>query len=195
MAQTPQRDHLDRAIASGGCAAVVMERCIWTCSSLYRGGNGIQVLGVRYWLVKTEPEKYGWQDLVGEGQACWDGVRNVEARNNLRAMALGDRVLVYHSGKPREVVGLAEVVRTAYRDPSSNRAIWSAVDLSALTALPNPVSLSQVKADPGFANCPLVQRARLSVMSLTEEHYQRLLALGGATKLAPPQSEADELDS
>lgn len=132
---------------------------------------------VNHWLVKTEPETYSWQDLQREPQACWDGVRNVSARNNLRQMLLEDRVLVYHSGKTREVVGVARVVRPAYRDPSSTRAIWSAVDLAAETALPHPVSLTDIKGDSVFADCQLVRRPRLSVMPISREHFQRIISM------------------
>ncbi len=134
---------------------------------------------MNYWLVKTEPETYGFEDLVRDGRGCWDGVRNVEARDNLRRMAVDDAVLVYHSGKTREIVGIAKVVRSAYRDPSSNRAIWSAVDLEPVAPLPRAVTLAQVKAEPEFEQCALVRRSRLSVMPISEAHFQRMLEMGG----------------
>lgn len=132
---------------------------------------------VRSWLVKTEPETYSWDDLVRDGVGCWDGVRNVEARNNLRSMVGGDPVFVYHSGKERAIVGVARVVRTAYRDPSSTRAIWSAVDLRAVVRLALPVSLATVKDDPRLASCALAKRARLSVMPVEPDHYAQILEL------------------
>lgn len=133
---------------------------------------------MRYWLVKTEPEVYGWEQLVAEGVGRWDGVRNVQARNNLRQMAVDDPVLLYHSGRERQIVGVGRCVRTAYRDPTSSRAIWSAVDLSPVKPLQRPISLAEVKSDPAFASCPLCLRPRLSVMELEPQHFERLLLLG-----------------
>lgn len=127
------------------------------------------------WLVKTEPEEFSWATLQARGPSCWDGVRNVEARNHLRRMQLGDRVLIYHTGKERAIVGIARVVRTAYRDPSSERAIWSAVDVEAVEALPHPVSLATLKADHRFSACPLVRRPRLSVMPITEAEWAAIM--------------------
>ena len=132
------------------------------------------------WLVKTEPEEFSWDDLVARPGSRWDGVRNVEARNNLRKMALGDRVLVYHTGKQRQIVGIAEVVTTAYRDPTSTRGIWSAVDVTALQPLPTPVTLATLKADASFDDCLLTRRPRLSVMPIEEKHFKAILKLGGA---------------
>jgi predicted RNA-binding protein with PUA-like domain len=130
-----------------------------------------------YWLTKTEPETFSWDDLVAKGTACWDGVRNVEARNHLRAMAEGDTVFIYHTGETREIVGVAKLVRTAYRDPTSSQAIWSAVDVSAVRPLPRPVKLATLKAEPLFASSPLARRPRLSVVPLTDEQAARILAL------------------
>jgi predicted RNA-binding protein with PUA-like domain len=133
----------------------------------------------KYWLTKTEPETFSWGDLVAKGTACWDGVRNVEARNHLRAMIEGDRVFIYHTGKSPEIVGLASVARTAYRDPTTPLAIWSAVDVSALRPLNQAVTLAAIKADPVFEACPLVRRPRLSVVPLTDEQAARIFALAG----------------
>lgn len=141
---------------------------------------------VRSWLVKTEPETYSWDDLVKDGVGCWDGVRNVEARNNLRSMVEGDPVLIYHSGKERAIVGVAHVVRTAYRDPSSTRAIWSAVDLQAVIRFVLPVTLATVKDDPYLSSCALAKRARLSVMPLEPDHYAHILALAKTSVPGPP---------
>ena len=129
------------------------------------------------WLVKSEPDEYGWDDLVRDGVGCWDGVRNVEARNNLRTMAVGELVLFYHSGKPRAIVGIAEVVRSAYPDPSTNRPLWSAVDLKPVRALKNPVSLGTLKSLPEFRDCALVRRARLSVMTIEKVYFDRIIEL------------------
>lgn len=140
----------------------------------------------RYWIAKTEPETFSWSNLLSQGVACWDGVRNVEARNHLRAMTLGDRVFVYHTGETREIVGIAEVVREAYRDPTSTQAIWSAVDVRGLRALLTPVTLSQLRAEEAFVSSPLVRRPRLSVIPLSAEQADRILNLGGL----PASSEA-----
>lgn len=132
---------------------------------------------MHYWLVKTEPETYGWDHLVAEQVGRWDGVRNLHARNNLRAMELGDLVFVYHTGKAKEVVGMAKVVRTAYVDPTDSRPIWSCVDLSPVAKVKRPVTLKEVKADPSMADCLLVRTSRLSVMPLEPSHVTRLLEL------------------
>lgn len=134
------------------------------------------------WLVKTEPEEFSFQTLVSKPGSCWDGVRNLEARKHLRAMAKGDLVFVYHTGKERRIVGLAKVVTTAYVDPSSPQPIWSAVDLTAIKALSEPVTLADVKADARFAQCLLVRRSRLSVMPIDDEHFDLMLQMSG-TKL------------
>lgn len=127
------------------------------------------------WLLKTEPEEFSWDMLNARGTSCWDGVRNVEARNNLRHMQVGDQVFIYHTGKERTIVGIAQVMKAAYRDPSSERAIWSAVDVEAVETLPNPVSLASIKADVRFATCPLVRRPRLSVMPITPAEWFAVL--------------------
>ncbi len=156
---------------------------------LYRRPTKTDDRRVRTWLVKTEPETYSWDDLVRDGVGCWDGVRNVEARNNLRAMEVGDTVFVYHSGKARCIVGVARVTRTAYRDPSSSRAIWSAVDLAAEMALDQPVTLATIKGDGSLATCPLARRARLSVMPVEAAHAARILELA---KTPVPDGDAGE---
>lgn len=128
------------------------------------------------WLAKTEPQEFSWDDLVQNPASCWDGVRNVEARNNLRQMQLADEVFIYHTGKEKRIVGVAEVVKTAYVDPTSTRPIWSAVDLTAKYALAAPVTLASIKADRRFAECLLSRRPRLSVMPISHEHFELILA-------------------
>jgi predicted RNA-binding protein with PUA-like domain len=135
-----------------------------------------------FWLVKSEPSSYSWQDLVKDGSTCWDGVRNAEARNNLAAMGKGDLVLCYHSNQGKEVVGVARVTRPAYPDPTSDDERWVVVDLAPLKALKQPVGLADIKADPGLARIPLVTRSRLSVMPLPKPAFDRILRKGG-TKL------------
>lgn len=132
----------------------------------------------RYWLVKQEPSAYAWSAFVADGSTAWTGVRNFQARNNLRAMQAGDPVLYYHSNEGREVVGIAEVRKTAYPDPTATEGDWSAVDLEPVTALRTPVPLDTLKADPVTSGMPLIQQSRLSVMPLTPEQFQRVLELG-----------------
>lgn len=134
----------------------------------------------QHWLVKTDPPTYAFADLVREGTACWDHVRNYQARNNLRAMTVGDPVLVYHSVDEKRVVGTATVVREAYPDPSAAEGDWSAVDLRAGKALARPVTLAAIKADPALRAMPLVRHTRLSVMPITAAEYARVLELGAA---------------
>lgn len=134
------------------------------------------------WLVKQEPESYPFARLAEEGRTVWDGVRNYQARNNLASMKEGDAVLYYHSGGAREVVGLAKVVRAAYPDPTTDDDRWVAVDLAADRALPRPVPLEEIKADPALAELALVRQSRLSVMPVTEAEWKRILALSKARR-------------
>lgn len=129
------------------------------------------------WLMKTEPEEFSWDTLVARGPSCWDGVRNVEARNHLRRMSEGDAVFIYHTGKEKAIVGIGKVVKTAYRDPSSERAIWSAVDVVAVFRLARSVTLAELKATPEFAQSPLARKPRLSVMPITDVEWAKVLEL------------------
>ena len=129
------------------------------------------------WLVKSEPSVYAWDQLVTDGHTVWDGVRNAEARTNLRAMKKGDRVLYYHSNEGKEIVGVAEVAREAYPEPKA--AEWSAVDLVPRKRFARAVTLAQVKADPRFAEMALVRRSRLSVSAVTAAELKVILALAG----------------
>src|SRR6266536_2456140 len=130
-----------------------------------------------YWLVKQEPEAYSWADLVKDGRTAWTGVRNFQARNNLRAMKKGDLVLYYHSGAEKQVVGLARVDRAAYPDPTAKEGDWSAVDLVAAKPIKKPVSLTVMKADKTLADMPLFRNTRLSVVPLSAKQFERLLLL------------------
>lgn len=134
---------------------------------------------MNYWLVKSEPFKYSWQQFLQDGQTFWDGVRNYGARNNLRAMAVGDRVLFYHSNEGLEIVGIAEVVKTAYQDPTTDDANWVAVDLKPIQTLTNPVSLATIKSDPELQDMDLVRLSRLSVGTVKPAEFARVLELGG----------------
>jgi len=121
---------------------------------------------VKHWLAKSEPKKYSWDDFVSEGRDYWDGVRNYQARNNLSAMKIGDRVLFYHSVTGKEVVGIAEVVREAYQDPTTDDERWVAVDMVPVEKLTRPVTLADIKAEPALAEVALVKQSRLSVVPL-----------------------------
>ncbi len=131
-----------------------------------------------YWLVKQEPETYSWSDFVSDGKTDWTGVRNYQARNNLREMKPGERVLFYHSGKDKAVVGLAEVVKSAYPDPTADDEQWIAVDLKPVKALKNPVPLAAIRYDKRLSQLPLIRQSQLSVMSLTKDEFDIIVAAG-----------------
>lgn len=133
-----------------------------------------------YWLMKSEPEEYSWDDLIRDGSARWDGVRNFQARNNIAAMRKGDMALFYHSGKERLVAGVMRVASAPYRDPTADDDRWLAVDVTPGIQLPEPVTLAQIKAHANLKDIPLVKQARLSVMPLEEAAFKLILALGGA---------------
>lgn len=130
-----------------------------------------------FWLVKQEPEDYAWDTFVKDGRAAWTGVRNFQARNNLRAMKKGDAVFYYHSGEGKCVVGLARVERAAYPDPTAAEGDWVCVDLAPVKPLTAPVTLAQMKADAILKEMALVKQSRLSVSPLTEAQGRQLLRL------------------
>lgn len=132
---------------------------------------------MNYWLVKSEPFKYSWGQLEKDGQTFWDGVRNYQARNNLKAMQQGDLVLFYHSNEGLEVVGIAQVVKEHYQDPTTEDARWVVVDLAPYKKLKNPVMLEQIKADDRLQQIALVRQGRLSVMPLQKEEFDVILEL------------------
>lgn len=132
-----------------------------------------------YWLVKQEPTKYPFEQLVKDRKTTWDGVRNYQARNNLQAMKKGDRVLYYHSNVGQEVVGLCEVSKAAFPDPTTDDARWVAVELTAVKPLKKPVTLEFIKNDPQLRDIPLVKQSRLSVMPLDAKAFARIEKLGG----------------
>jgi predicted RNA-binding protein with PUA-like domain len=134
--------------------------------------------GRSFWLVKSEPFKYAWDQLVKDGWTYWDGVRNYTARNNLQAMKKGDLVLYYHSNEGKEVVGIARVRKESYPDPTIDDPRWVVVDLEPVKPLKEPVSLATVKADPKLAEIPLVKQSRLSVMPIDRGSFDRILSLG-----------------
>lgn len=138
-----------------------------------------------YWMVKQEPETYSWDDFVKDGSTDWSGVRNYQARNNLRGMRVGDRVLFYHSGKGKEVVGLAEVIKPAYPDPTADDPQWVAVDLKPVKPLANPVQLAAIRYDKRLSQLPLIRQSQLSVMQLTKDEFDVIVAMGsGKTRSA-----------
>lgn len=134
---------------------------------------------MNYWLVKTEPGTYAWADLVRDGRTAWTGVRNYAARIHLKAMRVGDEVLVYHSGDAKCVVGVARVTRAAYPDPTAGEPGWVAVELAAGPPLPSPVTLAQIKADATLKAMELVRQSRLSVSPVRPKESARIKKLGG----------------
>lgn len=137
---------------------------------------------MQYWLVKQEPTDFSWDDFVTEGETAWTGVRNFQARNNLRAMKKGDLVLFYHSGDEKRVVGLAKVRTEAYADPAAEEGDWSAVDLAPEKPLKGPVSLQQIKSLSSLKDMVLVKNSRLSVMPVSKAQFQLILKVSGGTK-------------
>ncbi|MEE2942502.1 MAG: EVE domain-containing protein [Verrucomicrobiota bacterium] len=136
-----------------------------------------------YWLVKQEPEAYSWDDFVKEGETYWDGVRNYQARNNLRAMKKGDMVFFYHSVSGKEVVGVARVTKEHYPDPTAKEGDWSVVDLAPAKQMKKAVTLAQIKDQKSLENIALIKQSRLSVMPITESEFRCILNLG-ETKLS-----------
>lgn len=132
---------------------------------------------MQYWCVKQEPEAYSWAQFVKDGRTAWTGVRNFQARNNLRAMRRGDLVLFYHSVSEKQMVGIARVAKEAYRDPTAKEGDWSCVDLVPDKALKRPVGLETIKADRVLREIPMVRQTRLSVTPLSRDQFQRVLKL------------------
>ncbi|MGE6219717.1 EVE domain-containing protein [Nubsella zeaxanthinifaciens] len=133
---------------------------------------------MNYWLVKSEPFKYSWEKFNQDGRTFWDGVRNYQARNNLKAMKEGDLVLFYHSNEGKNVVGVAKVVKEFYQDPTTDDTNWVVVDLAPVETLKNPVSLEQIKAEESLKDISLVRQGRLSVMPLKATEFDKILEMG-----------------
>ena len=133
---------------------------------------------MNYWLVKSEPVKYSWEQFEKDGRTFWDGVRNFQARNNLQEMKNGDLVLYYHSNDGKEVVGIAKVVREAYPDPTIDDPSWVVVDLSPECRLKKPVTLQQIKSDERLGQIALLRQSRLSVMPLKPEEFDAIVGMG-----------------
>jgi predicted RNA-binding protein with PUA-like domain len=134
------------------------------------------------WMVKQEPEKYSWDDFVRDGKTDWTGVRNFQARNNLKQMKVGDRVLFYHSSTGKCVVGIAEVAKAAYADPSADDPQWVAVDLKPFKPLKESVPLAAIRYNSKLANLPLIRQSQLSVMPLKKEEFETIVAMGSGKK-------------
>jgi len=133
---------------------------------------------MKYWMVKQEPTAYSWDQFVADKGTRWTGVRNFQARNNLRAMKKGDLVLFYHSVVGKEVVGVAKVAAEAYPDPTADEEGWDCVDLKPVRPLKTPVTLAVIKKTPALKNMALLKQSRLSVMGVTETEFEKLVELG-----------------
>jgi predicted RNA-binding protein with PUA-like domain len=137
---------------------------------------------MNYWLVKSEPYKYSWEQLLKDKRTFWDGVRNYQARNNLQTMQKGDQVLFYHSNEGLAVVGVARVVKEAYQDPTTADERWVAVDIEPVETLKTPVTLNAMKQEKRLQNIALIRQGRLSVMPLTKEEFETIVARGRKEK-------------
>jgi predicted RNA-binding protein with PUA-like domain len=135
-----------------------------------------------YWLIKSEPFKYSWEQLVKDKKTFWDGVRNYAARNNLQAMKKGDQAFFYHSNEGLEIVGIAEIVNEAYQDPTTTETAWVVVDVKPVKKLKKPVSLQQIKATAALKEMALLRLSRLSVQPVREEEWQLILEMAGESK-------------
>jgi predicted RNA-binding protein with PUA-like domain len=133
-----------------------------------------------YWLLKSEPSSYSWQQMLKDGRTFWSGVRNFQASSNMKAMKKGDRAFFYHSGEEKSIVGIVEVVREAYPDPTAKSGEpWVVVDLKAVGPLPRPVTLADIKAEPRLKDMALVKLSRLSVQPITAAESQLVCKMGG----------------
>ena len=133
---------------------------------------------MNYFLVKSEPFKYSWDQFNKDGRTFWDGVRNYQARNNMKLMKEGDLVLFYHSNEGKNVVGIAKVVKEFYQDPTTDDANWVVVDLSPVETLKNPVSLADIKGEESLKDISLVKQGRLSVIQLKAAEFDKILEMG-----------------
>lgn len=136
-----------------------------------------------YWLVKSEPGTYSWDDLVRDGRTVWDGVRNFQARSNLKAMKAGDQALFYHSGEQRSVVGVARIVRDGYPDPTATE--WIVVDVEPVVGLTEPVTLDRIRQEKALADMVLLRQSRLSVQAVRKAEFDAVVKLGGRVRRAP----------
>ena len=133
-----------------------------------------------YWLIKSEPFKYSWQQFEKDGRTFWDGVRNYAARNNLKSMKKGDELFFYHSNEGLEIVGIAKVVKEAYQDPTTDEAAWVAVDVVPVRKLKKPVTLAEIKAQPSLASMEILRLSRLSVCRVSPEEWKKILSISSS---------------
>lgn len=136
---------------------------------------------MRYWLMKSEPDAFSWDDLVKQGRAEWDGVRNHTAQRNMREMALGDRAFFYHSNIGLEIVGIMEIVRTAEPDSTDETGRWIAVEVAPVRKIARPVTLKQIKAEPALAKMEMIRQSRLSVAPVRPDEFHKILEMAGET--------------
>lgn len=132
---------------------------------------------MKYWLIKQEPSSYSWDDFVADKKTAWTGVRNFQARNNLKAMKKGDRAFYYHSGEGKEVVGIAEIVKEAYPDPTATEGDWICVDVAAVKPLKRAVSLAEIKTEKSLKEMVLVKNSRLSVQPVSEAEFEKIISM------------------
>lgn len=137
---------------------------------------------MNYWLIKSEPGTYSWDDLVRDRKTRWDGVRNFQARNNIRAMQPGDLALFYHSGDERSIPGVARVASSPAADPTAKEGDWSVVDVEPAFALRTPVTLERIKAERGLADMVLLKQSRLSVQPVRKQEFEAIVATGGKAR-------------
>jgi predicted RNA-binding protein with PUA-like domain len=156
-----------------------VKACPKPAARLKQDGRNRGEGAMAYWLLKSEPFKYSWDRLVADGRTHWDGVRNFQAAANLRAMKKGDRVFFYHSNEGLAVVGIAEIAREYYPDPSDPSGKFGMVDVTPVKPVKNPVTLQEVKAEPRLADLALVRQSRLSVVPVSPEHWKIICKMAG----------------
>lgn len=139
---------------------------------------------MKYWLIKQEPSSYSWQDFLADKKTAWTGVRNFQARNNLKAMKKGDRAFYYHSGEDKAVVGIAEIVKEAYPDPTATEGDWVCVDVAAVKPLKRPVTLAEIKGGKSLAGMVLLRNSRLSVQPVAAAEFGEIIKMAENKKLA-----------
>ncbi|HNJ60843.1 MAG TPA: EVE domain-containing protein [Chitinophagales bacterium] len=132
---------------------------------------------MKYWLMKSEPDVFSFDDLIAKGQEHWDGVRNYTARNNMQAMKVGDKAFFYHSNIGKEIVGIVKIVKEAYQDPTTDETRWVCVDVAPIKKLKNPVSLAAIKANPKLAEMKIIKQSRLSVIDVTKAEFDEILEM------------------
>jgi predicted RNA-binding protein with PUA-like domain len=134
----------------------------------------------RYWLMKSEPESYGWDKLMEDGGTVWDGVRNHRAKLNLKAMKVGDQAFFYHSVTGKEIVGVVEIARAGMKDPKDETGTWAAVEIKPVRKLDRPVALAEIKAEPALKDIELIRQSRLSVAEIRPEEWEKILSMAKA---------------